>query len=93
MHNPEYLKDPKKIAEMEDAKEFIESCPDAENYFIVLQDKRRKDSDTISTKYAVNKEMYHYYFIHFIRLWGNKINFESLDGTTANGFLDALKTK
>lgn len=75
-----------------DEKKFLASIT-ATSFSITLQDKRRKDSETVYTVYPINKEMYDYYFIHFIRLWGKKINFESLDGITANGFLDALNSK
>lgn len=74
-------------------KEVFKSFKPAKHYVLSLQDKRRKDKETVYTEYTVSKEMYQYYFTHFMRLWGKKITFESLDGTIANGFLNALKTR
>jgi len=76
----------------QDEKNLLLAMEDANGYAITLQDKIRMDNETVYTKHPINKEMYDYYFIHFIRLWGKKITFESLDGTIANGFLNALNS-
>lgn len=77
----------------QDEKNFLKAMEDANGYAITLQDKKRKDSETVYTKHPISKEMYDYYFAHFIRLWGKKITFESLDGTKADGYLNSIIVK
>lgn len=79
---------------LEEEKKILKTITDANpQYFISLQDQRIQDCETVYVEHPISKEMYDYYFIHFIRLWGKRITFKSLDGTIVSGFLNSLSAK